>query len=211
MSKGGKGGGMQANAKLEDLTATTMLGRAAPEPLPEPNTAELIARFQIDTEALIAGIRADHQRQIAEQERKVAALEDQWTAARAELAGIRTAIDEALHEMRQGVREALNSQKQAVVAAEKAASSAAVFDKLKASQPDFHRMVQGVQQDLGRVKDKITNVEGTLGSLSKRLDEFDLVAEDYEETKTTVRGLDPLVSTLQKDLIQRRQTGVTTR
>lgn len=188
-----------------------VLGKVTEEPMPEPNVAELIARFQLDTEALIATLRADHQKQIAEQERKVAQLGDQWEQARAELAGIRKAIEAALHEMREGVREALNSQKQAVAAAEKAASSAAVFDKLKASQPDFHRMVQGVQQDLGKVKDKITNVEGTLSQLSKRLDEFDLVATDYEETKTTVRGLDPIVAGLNKDLIQRRTSGVTTR
>lgn len=184
-----------------------VLGKVAEEPMPEPNVAELIARFQLDTEELIAGIRRDHQRQIAEQDRKVAGLEDQWTAARQELAGIRAAIEGALHEMREGVREALNSQREAVTAAKKAADSAAVFDKLKASQPDFHKMVREVQQDLGKVKDKITNVEGTLGHLSKRLDEFDLVAEDYEETKTTVRGLDPIVSTLNKESIQRRQTG----
>lgn len=204
--------GKVSKAKLEELAATTTLGRAveAPPP-PAPDVAELIARFQIDTETLIASIRGDHQRQIAQQDRKVAQLEDQWTAARAELAGIRAAIDNALHEMREGVREALNSQRQAVAAAEKAATSAAVFDKLKASQPDFHRLVGEVQKDLGRVKDKIVSVEGTISHLSKRIDEFDLVAEDYEETKTTVRGLDPIVGSLHKEAIQRRTSGVTTR
>jgi uncharacterized coiled-coil DUF342 family protein len=201
MSKGGKG----AAAVTPD---SDLVLRSPPESTPAPDTSELIARFQLDTEALVATIRADHQRQLATMERKVAGLEDQWETAKAELAGIRKVIEEALHEMRGGVAEALNSQREAVKHAKHAADSVAVFDKLKASQPDFHRMVKGVQEDMGRVKDKITNVEGAIGHLSKRLDEFDIVANDYQDTKTTVRGLDPLVAGLQKDLVQRRTAGV---
>lgn len=210
MSKGNTVRARAATGEVVDAVVDAKLDNISGS-VSEPNVAELIARFQLDTEALIAGIRKDHQKQIAQLESKAASLEDQWAAARQELAGIRKTIEDALHEMRGGVAEALNSQKQAVAAAQKAADAAAVFDKLKASQPDFYRMVQGVQLDLGKVKDRITNVDGTVSALSRRIDELDRVATDYEETKTTVRGLDPIVGALNKDLIQRRTSGVQTR
>lgn len=200
--------GKATEGKLADMAAMTTLGRAAlAAEVPEPSVPELIARFQIDTESLIATMRKEHQGQISAQDRKVAALEDQWTAARSELAAIRGVVDEALHSIRQGVAEALNAQREAIAHAKKAGDSAAVFEKLKASQPDFHRLVGEVQKKLGQVEDKITHVEGTMSHLSKRIDEFELVAEDYQETKTTVRGLDPIVKVLDRDLSQRRTSG----
>jgi chromosome segregation ATPase len=172
--------------------------------------AELIARFQLETEALIATLRNDHQRQIVEQERKVAALSDEWTNTRAEVKALREGIEAAVHEIQTSMREAINAQREAVKAAQKAADAAAVFDKLKASQPDFHRIVGEQNKTVARLSDTVTHLGEQLQGLAKQIDAFEVLAEDYEETKGEVRGLDLVVKDLNTEARNRRKQGVMT-
>lgn len=195
--------------KADKVYPIEVLGKAVESPgLPAPPVEELIARFQLDTEALIAGIRRDHQAQISEQDRKIGKLTDTCDRVLAEFAGLKRTIEEALHEMRGGVAEALNAQREAVRHATNASNSAAVFDKLKASQPDFHRMVRELDLKIAGALDRMTKLEGLHGDLNRRLDEFDVVAEDYEETKGTVRGLDLVVKDLNASDKARRRTEI---
>jgi uncharacterized coiled-coil DUF342 family protein len=185
-----------------------ILGKLADMPPPEPPVAELIARFQIDTEALIADMRKSHQSQLAEQQRKIDHLTDNWERTRAEFSELRGRIEAAVHDMVEGVKEALNAQREAVKHATKASDAAAVFDKLKASQPDFHRMVRDLDLKISGAIDETTKTVELCNGLSRRLDEFETVAVDYEETKGQLRGIDHIVKNLDADHKQRRRTEI---
>jgi chromosome segregation ATPase len=185
-----------------------ILGRVPEPPAPEPNIAELVARFQIDTEALIESMRKSHQGQIAEQQRKIDHLADNWERTRAEFSELRQRIEAAVHDMNEAVKEALNAQREAVKHAAKASDAAAVFDKLKASQPDFHRMVRDLDLKISGAIDKTTHAMDLIKVVSERLDEFETVAVDYEETKGQVRGIDHIVKNLDADSKQRRRTEI---
>jgi chromosome segregation ATPase len=182
----------------------------APAPAMLIDTPELIARFQLDTEQAIAAVKAEHLRAFADLERKIASIQDEWNTTREEVRALKVTIEDGLHQMRAGVREAINAQKEAVTAAVQAGNAAAVFDKLKASQPDFHRMVKEQNVTIAKLTDKFTHLDEQLHGLSKKLDEFDIVAEDYEETKGTIRGMDLIVKDLNADHKQRRRSGVNT-
>ena len=168
----------------------------------------LIARFQLETERALDGIRQEQRQQVVQLERKVAALQDEWGGVRDEVKALKVVIEDALHQMREGVKEAINAQREAVTHAQKASQSAAVFDKLEASRPDFRRMVSDQNQTLGKVRDQFTLLQEQVHGLSKRLDEFEVVADDYEETKGTVRGMDLIVKDLNAESKTRRRTGV---
>lgn len=182
-------------------------GAIAPEPPIALDPAEIMARFQLETEQAIAAIKRDHQSQLVGQERKIAALEDAWTRTREEVTGLRRTVDDALHQMRVGLEEVLNAQRISMAAAQKAETAAAVFDKLKASQPDLHRMVRDQDKVVASVRDQMTHLEERVGGYAKRLDELDAVAEDYEDTKGAVRGIDLVVKDLNAEARQRRQVG----
>jgi phage-related tail protein len=184
---------------------------AAPTTTPEPDApldpAEVVARFQLETDAAIGTIKREHQSQLVGQERKIATLEDAWTRTRDEVTALKRTVDDALHQMRQGIEEVLNAQRLSMLAATKAETAAAVFDKLKASQPDLHRMVREQDKVVATVRDRMTHLEEQVGGYAKRLDEFDAVAVDYEDTKGAVRGLDIVVKDLHSSERQRRQVG----
>lgn len=204
---GKKGQITEANEKLANA-GLVVLGKVAEPPPPEPNVAELIARFQIDTETLIDKLRRDHQGQLVEQQRKIDQLSDSWDSLRAEFKTLRGAIDSAVHDLNEGVKEALNAQRHSARHAQEAASSVAVFDKLKASQPDFHRMVRDLDAKISRAVDATTHQGDLVRDLSVRLDELDAVAVDYEETKGSVRSIDNLVKNLDAESKTRRRTEI---
>jgi phage-related tail protein len=168
---------MSKPSKLLQTTSNTAL---PPEPL---DPAEVVARFQLETDATIATIKREHQGQLVEQERKIARLEDAWTRTRDEVTALKRTVDDALHQMRQGLEEVLNAQRLSMAAATKAETAAAVFDKLKASQPDLHRMVRDQDKVVASVRDQMTHLAEQVGGYAKRLDELDAVAVDYEDTK----------------------------
>lgn len=171
---------------------------------------ELIARFQLETEQALAAQRQESIRLVTECERRVAGLVDEWTRTRTEIEELRKTVENAIHDMRQSVAECLNAQRESARSAQAAQQSAAVFDKLKASQPDFHRMVREQNTTVASIRDGFTHIEERMRGVEKRLDEFDVVADDYEETKGTVRGLDVIVKDVNTDLQQRRRAGART-
>lgn len=191
-------------SKPSKLLQTTSSPAIPPEPL---DPAEVVARFQLETDATIATIKREHQGQLVEQERKIARLEDAWTRTRDEVTALKRTVDDALHQMRQGLEEVLNAQRLSMAAATKAETAAAVFDKLKASQPDLHRMVRDQDKVVASVRDQMNHLAEQVGGYAKRLDELDAVAVDYEDTKGAVRGLDIVVKDLHSSERQRRQVG----
>jgi chromosome segregation ATPase len=178
----------------------------APPEAPAP-IEEIIARFQIETEQALATQRQESIRLVEGCERRVAGLVDDWTRTRGEIEALKKTVENAIHDMRQSVAECLNAQRESARSAQAAQQSAAVFDKLKASQPDFHRMVGDQNKTVATIRDAMTHVEERMRGVEKRLDEFDTVAEDYEETKGAVRGLDVIVKDVHGDLQQRRRAG----
>lgn len=193
-------------AKLEDLSSMTFLGRVPPE-APPLDPVEVVARFQIETDTALAIIRKEHRQGIVALETRVAALVDEWIRTRDTVSELRRTVEDALHQMRKGIEEAINAQRESMAAAQKAQTAAAVFDKLKASQPDFHRMVNDQNKTVASMRDAMTLLEEQVRGYAKRLDELDAVAVDYEDTKGAVRGLDIVVKDLNSEARQRRQVG----
>lgn len=181
--------------------------RGIPEPAPEVSIPDLIARFQLETEAALKAQRAETVKLAEGLERRVAELADAWAGTRETVKALQIRIETAVHEMQQAVRECINAQKECVAAAQRAQQSAEVFDKLRASQPDLHRMVREQDKVIAHVRDQFTHLEERVGGLGKKLDEFEVLADDYEETKGTVRSMDIHVKDLNKEAQQRRQVG----
>jgi methyl-accepting chemotaxis protein len=188
------------------MSKTTKPQPAAIEPAPLP-VDELVARFQIETEAALGALRAEFLRIVTDQERKVAGLADEWTRTRSEVTELRKGIEDAIHRMNEAVKEALVSQRESSRHASTAQNAAAVFEKLRAAQPDIHRMVSDQNKVIASARDQLTHLGEQLNAISKRLDEFDVVAEDYEDTKGAVRGMDLIVKDLKTESTQRRQVG----
>ena len=168
---------------------------------------ELIALFQLETEGKLAELAASQQSAMVQHEHKIAAMTDQWNQLSASVAGLQRAVDDGLHHMRKGVEEVNTALREACKQADKAAKAAAVFDKLKASQPDFHKMVGALELKLARVQDANTNTLAQLTACSQRLDAFEVMVPEVDEVKATVRGLDRITADLNSDY-QKRRRGV---
>ena len=157
---------------------------------------ELVARFQVETDAKLKEMAAVHLREIQGMHRQVAQCRDSVVALEDRCTKFDRSIDDATASMRAGLREVNTALRVAVDQTRQAQEAAAVFDKLKSSQPDFHAMVRELQVKLGAVRTEQTHTNARINEILKKLDEFDLVAEDVEETRTVVRGLDPIVKNL---------------
>lgn len=166
---------------------------AAPQKTP---VDELLARFQLDNERALDALRSSFQAQQGELAVKVAKLDDKCTEMVATVQRQTAQLEAAIHHTRNGVNECNEAMKVAAKAAREAADSAAVFEKLKDSQPDFHAMVRALEVRLAAVVDKNTLLADQFNGLSKRIDEFEVVADSMEETAGEVRGLDIQVKKL---------------
>ncbi len=71
-----------------------------------------------------------------------------------------------------------------------------MFAKLKDSQPDFHAMVRALEVRLAAVVDSNTHLNERITSLVKQVEDFEVVAQDFDETLGEVRGLDLAVKKL---------------
>jgi chromosome segregation ATPase len=151
---------------------------------------ELIARFQLETEKAIAQVRADFTALHQELSTRVATLQDKVTEMTETMRRQERTLEDAVHHTRKGVEECNLALKEAGKQAKDAAESAAVFAKLKDSQPDFAAQVRALETRLAQVRDDNTFLNEQVNGLTKRLDEFEVVAESIEETAGEVRGLD---------------------
>lgn len=138
---------------------------------------ELIARFQLETERAISGVRQDLERANQTLARKVAQLEDKVTEMTDAATRQVKALEEGLHHTRQAVQETNEAMKVAAKAAQEARDSAAVYEKLKDSQPDYAAQVRGLERRLAEVVDKNTHLEEMLAGLTKQLGEFEVIAD----------------------------------
>jgi ABC-type transporter Mla subunit MlaD len=160
---------------------------AASKPTP---VDELLARFQLENERAISKLRSEFQQQQGDLAMRVAKLTDVCTEMAATVNHQTQQLEDAVHHTRKGVDECNLAMKEAAKAAREAADSAAVFEKLKDSQPDFSRQVQALEVRIAAVVDRNSHLGEMLNGLTKRLDEFEVVADTMEETQGEVRGLD---------------------
>ncbi len=157
---------------------------------------ELVARFQLETERAIAAVRDSMQGQVADLASKVAKLEDGYTKLREAASRQATALEGAMHHTRKGVEECNGAMKVAAKAATEARDTALVYEKLRESQPDFAAQVRGLEERLAKVVDTNSHLHERLNGLVKQLEEFEVVADSFEETAGEVRGLDLAVKKL---------------
>lgn len=163
---------------------------------PEPPRDELIARFQLDTERAIAGLRDHTQRQLEKLTTQVAALHDSVNRMTHDVNRNTEQLEGAVRATRVRADECNLALKEAVKSANAAADSARVFEMLRAEQPDFRRAVAELEQRLAAVKDDNDRLHGALNALTTRLDDLEIVADSFEETAGEVRGLDLAVKSL---------------
>jgi chromosome segregation ATPase len=151
---------------------------------------ELLARFQLENERALAALQGDLLRLHEELATRVAALDDQCRTNTVTVDRQTKTLEDATHHTKQGVAECNLALKAAAKAAREAADSAAVFEKLKDSQPNFAEQVRALERRLATVVDKNTHLEAMVNDLTRKLGELEVVADDMEETKGDVRGLD---------------------
>lgn len=176
-------------------------GQAGPTLHAPPPVDQLVARFQLETERAIAAVREDMGRAIGDLARKVAVLEDRFTEMRDAAARSAVALEDGLHHTRKAVEETNEAMKVAARAAQEARDSALVYEKLKESQPDFTRQVQALEVRVAAVVDANTHLAERLNGLVSQVEQFEVVADSFEETAGEVRGLDIAVKKL--DVISR--------
>lgn len=157
---------------------------------------ELVARFQLESERAIERVRADMTGLVQDLARKVASLEDQYTQMRETASRQTVALEDGLHHTRRAVAETNEAMKVAAKAAQEARDSALVYEKLRESQPDFAAQVRALETRLAAVVDTNTHLGERLNGLVKQLEEFEVVADSFEETQGEVRGLDIAVKKL---------------
>lgn len=183
-------------------TYAVEIGMVAPNLGTSGPIDELVARFQVDTEKRIAELQATHLKEFQNMHAKIAACQDAVVRTEDRCNKFERLIDDASSAMRAGIAEVNTALRAAIGQTEIARKAAEVFEKLKKSQPDFYKMVQELQVKLGQVRTEQTTTNDRITGLAQRLDEFDIVADNFEETRTTVRGLDPIVKNL-NDLSKR--------
>lgn len=157
---------------------------------------ELIARFQLETERAIDAVRVGLQNQVAELATRVAVLQDQCTEMRDAASRQAAALESAVHHTRKGVEECNEAMKVAAKAAVDARDASLVYEKLRESQPDFAAQVRALEVRLATVVDSNTHLSERLSGLTKQLEEFEVVADSFEETRGEVQGLDIAVKKL---------------
>lgn len=171
-----------------------------PEPQKKPAAPapvdQLVARFQLETDRAITAVREDMGRAIGDLARKVATLEDRFTEMRDAASRQAQALESGLHHTRKAVEETNEAMKVAAKAAQEARDSALVYEKLKESQPDFTRQVQALEARLAAVVDTNTHLAERLNGLVAQVEQFEVVADSFEETAGEVRGLDIAVKKL---------------
>lgn len=167
---------------------------------PETPRDELIARFQLETERALDKLRTDMLGLHEDLARKVAAVQDSCAQMTEAVRRQTRELEDAVHHTRNGVKECNEALKVAAKAARDAADSAAVFEKLKDSQPDFAAQVRALEARLAKVVDTNAHLAEQFTGLTRRLDEFELVAESMEETKGEVRGIDQAVKILDRSV-----------
>jgi chromosome segregation ATPase len=176
---------------------------AKPQTEPTP-TDELIARFQVETDKKLKTIQDMHVQELSVVRATVASMVDEMTVLRNQVTGFEKTLDGAMHQMKQGVNEVNQALKVAVAHTQKAENAAAVYEKLKASQPNFQRMVEKQNVTIAQLQDGARHVDERLTDMARRLDEFDVIAEDHEYVKNEVTVLDRAVG----DLKTRKSAGV---
>lgn len=161
-----------------------------------PPVDQIVARFQVETDRALAAIREDMGRAIGDLARKVAVLEDRFTETRDAASRQSVALEDGLHHTRKAVEETNEAMKVAAKAAQEARDSALVYEKLKESQPDFTRQVQALEVRVAAVVDSNTHLAERLNGLVSQIEQFEVVADSFEETAGEVRGLDIAVKKL---------------
>ncbi len=173
---------------------------ADPKKHQTPRADEQLARYQLETERVIGKLQTDVLKLHEELALKVAMQEDRVNALDATVQRQTRELEEAQHHTRQSVNECNLALKAAARAAQDAADSAAVFEKLRESQPDFEAQVRDLAVKIAKVVDTNTHLAEQFHGLTRRLDEFEVVAESMEDTKGEVRGLDLAVQQLDRSV-----------
>lgn len=168
---------------------------------------ELVARFQLETEGNLKFLADEVRKAMARQDQQVAGLSDSWRVLERDAKDMRRVIDDGLTQMRSGVSEVNIALKRAVESAQQAEQSAKVYEKLRASQPDFIKAVMALEKKVAQCQDATRAVADSLNGLSSRLDQFERLTTDYQEVRGEVRNMDRIVTDL-NGAEQRRRRGV---
>lgn len=168
---------------------------------------ELVARFQLESEGNLKFLAEEVRKAMARQDQQVASLSDSWRALEQEARDMRRVIDDGLNQMRSGVSEVNIALRRAVESAAQAEQSAKVYEKLRASQPDFIKAVQALEKKVASVQDSDRTTRDAINALSRRLDQFEGLTSDYQEVRGEVRNMDRIVTDL-NGAEQRRRRGV---
>lgn len=143
------------------------------KPVPEQaaaSTLEVIARFQLQTETLLAEHRNETARELGRLQRSQGQLETSVTELRQNYREILLGFEQAQRVVRQAEAECNLALRQAVAQAEKAAMSAAVYERLRDAQPDFIGMIKAAQRKLGEGDDKLRVIQERLEVLTGLVD-----------------------------------------
>lgn len=167
---------------------------------------QLIARFQLETERAIAGVREDTQRMHGELATRVAQLQDRVSIMTEAANRQAIALEEGLHHTRKAVEETNEAMKVAAKAAQEARDSALVYEKLKDTQPDFAAQVRALEVRLAAVVDANTHLAERINGLVGQIEQFEIVADSFEETRGEVQGLDIAVKKL--DMVSRTSRSI---
>lgn len=136
---------------------------------PQP-VEEMVARFQVDTQAVIDSVRSELGKQLALVLQKCANHDTALAELRTQFGDVARKADSAEHVMRQGVKEVNEALRVAVGLAREAQESAKVYEALRESQPDLRGAVVEAQERVGRLSDKLRLLEAQLQNVGLSVD-----------------------------------------
>lgn len=152
---------------------------------------EVVARFQVETDARLAAFEAECMRRMGAAEHRAALLQDQVAALTDRVAALHKRFEGTEHELRQATQECNTALRRAVEYAEAAQESAAVYERLRDAQPDYRGEVEQLRRDLGSALDRVVHLEEQHDRLRSETDRANSRLADVAiQSQTTARALD---------------------
>lgn len=162
------------------------------EPEPEP-LLELLGKFQLANEQAIAGLRADLEKQVGKALEKLGKLADDTQQTKALMAALETANEGVGYRMAAAEREVVTALKHTVEQANIARQAAQVYEKIQEAQPDFHALVQKLRGELGKLKDRIVELESVTQDVRSKLEGMSVgLVEVQADTRAHATLLNPM-------------------
>lgn len=158
-----------------------------------PDVPALVVRFQMATEKALSEMRSTFDSKTSAAVAKVARHEDELRKIKTEMAQIREMFADLRETAGKAKSQMVTLLEQTHGAAQEAKEAAKVYERLSDTRPDLLRKIDDVNASAAEYKAEVVKLCERFGSLSRRVDQLDLMETDFRETKGTIDSIGNVV------------------